>query len=155
MPAVGERERERERERACGSNSHAPGITRIQHLFRQLQEGLSNKCPTGVEDCRRALDVVSVFVLHLLHHAFDALRVRDIRRDPDRFTAGVVDGVDDGDVGVWVAGEESDGVGGGEFAGDGCAGLRSFFPMSVSIWGRRRSGGTRSGGNLRLGRRRR
>ena len=38
----------------------------------------------------------------------------------------IVDGVDDGDVVVWVAGEENDGVRGGEFAGKGCAGLQEL-----------------------------
>lgn len=104
-------------------HSHAPSITRIHHLLRQLHKWLSNKRPASIEDCRCALDIVPVLILHLLHHAFYALGVGDIGRYADCFTAGVVNGVDDGDVGVWVAGEENDGVGGGEFAGDGCAGL--------------------------------
>lgn len=37
-----------------------------------------------------------------------------------------IDGVNDGDVVVWVAGEEDDGVSGGEFAGKSCAGLQEW-----------------------------
>lgn len=62
-------------------------------------------------------------MLHLLEHSLYALGVRDIGADADCFTAGAIDGVDDWGVGVRIAGEESDGVGAGEFASDGCAGL--------------------------------
>lgn len=61
--------------------------------------------------------------LHLLQHALDALAVRDVGRDAHRFAARVIDGVDEGDVVVRVAGEEDNRVGGGELAGDGGAGL--------------------------------
>lgn len=104
-------------------NSHAPRITRIQNLLGQLQKRLPDKRPAGVEHRRRALDVVPVLPLHLLQHALDALAVRDVGRDAHCFSARVIDGVDEGDVVVRVAGEEDDGVGGGELAGDGCASL--------------------------------
>lgn len=106
-----------------GCHLHAPSITRIHNLLRQLQKRLSNKCPTGIEYRRGALDIVPMFILHFLNHTFHALGVRDIGRYANRFTARLVDSVDDGNVGVWVAREDNDRVCGGEFAGDGCAGL--------------------------------
>ena len=69
---------------------------------------------------------MAVLPLHHLNHALEAFRVRDVGRDADCLAAGAIDGVDDGDVGVGVAGEEDDGVGGGEFAGDGGASLWDF-----------------------------
>ena len=103
---------------------HAPRIARIQHLFRQIQKRLSNKCPTGIEYRRRNRDIIPILLLHFLHHKFHALGVRHIGGYTDRFTAGLVDGVNDGGVGIWIAGKESNVVGGGEFAGYGCAGLQ-------------------------------
>lgn len=103
---------------------HAPRIARVQHLLRQIQEWFSNKCPTGIEYRRRYLDIVPILLLHFLHHGFHALGVRDIGGYTDCLTARLVDGVDDWGVGIWIAGKESDGVGSGEFAGYGCAGLQ-------------------------------
>lgn len=104
-------------------NSHAAGITRVQNFLRQLQERLPDKRPAGIEHGRRALDIVPVLPLHLLHHTLDAPAVRDVGRNAHCFAARVIDGVDEGDVVVRVAGEEDDRIGGGEFAGDGGAGL--------------------------------
>ncbi len=126
-------------------HSHAPGITRIHDLLRQLQKRLPHEPPAGVEDGRGALDRVSKLPLDLLNHALYALRVGDVGRDADCFSAGRVDGVDDGDVGVWVAGEEDDGVGGGEFAGDGGAGLGGRVGVS-GCGGKGRGEGGGSGG---------
>lgn len=61
-----------------GIHSHAPCVTRIHHLLRQLQKGLSNKCPTGIEDRRRAFDIVPILLLYFLYHSFHAFSVRDI-----------------------------------------------------------------------------
>ena len=71
---------------------------------------------------------------HLLQHALDALGVRHVGRDAHCFAAGIIDGVDEGDVVVWVAGEEDDGVVGGELAGDGCAGLGKGIGISWLWW---------------------
>ena len=138
-------------------HSHAPGITRVQHLLGQLEERLSDKRPAGIEYRRRALDSVPMLVFHFLHHGFHALGIRDIGRYTHCLTAGLIDGVNDRGVGVWVAGEEDDGVGGGEFAGNGCSGLWSLW-LAFVLGGRRRRKEWGQGGvvgNVRLGRRRR
>ena len=114
-------------------HSHAPSITCIHHLLRQLQKRLPNKCPTGIEYRRRALDSVPILLLHFLNHLLHALGIRDIGRYTDCFTAGAIDGVDDGGVGIWVAGEQSDGVGGGEFAGNCCTGLSSLGLVLTTV----------------------
>ena len=136
-------------------HSHTPRIARVQHLFRQLQKRLPGKRPAGIKYRRRAPDVVAVRMLHLLNHTLDAPEVGDVSRDADGFAAGGVDGVDDGDVGVWVAGEEGDGVGGGKFAGDGGAGLGGELGLvfvAAQIWGGK---GGKMVSYIRLGRRRR
>ncbi len=112
-------------------HSHTPRITRVHYLLCQLQKRLSHKCPAGIEYCRRTLDSVPILPLHLLHHGFHALAVRDIGRYTNCFPAGLIDSVDDGIVGIWVAGEKSDGIGGGEFAGNCCSGLS----IEISILG--------------------
>ena len=107
-------------------HSHAPSITRVHHLLRQVQKWLPSKRPTNIKYRCRAADIVAVLPFHLLQHALEALGVGNVSRYSHCCTALIVDGVDDGDVVVWIAGEENDGVSGGEFAGKSCAGLQEL-----------------------------
>jgi len=118
-----------------GSYSHTPSIRSIQHLLRQLQKGLSHKCPTDVEYRRFALHIFPPLLFDLLHHRLHAFGVRHIGRYSNRFPSTLVDSGDDGFVGGRTTREERDGVGLGEFSGDGCTGLGGGGKVSQLIIG--------------------
>ena len=128
------------------TDSHTTTITRIQHLLRELQERLPDEPAAGIKDRGGAPGRVAELVLDAVDHGADALGLGDVGGDADGVAAGAVDGVDDRGVGVRVPGEEGDRVGGGEFAGDGGAGL---------VRGGLVGGDGGGVGDVRLGRRRR
>lgn len=132
-------------------NSHTPRITSIQPLPRQLQKRLPHKRPARIEHRRRTPHLASKFLLHGFHHRRHAACVRDIGGDPDGASAGCVYRVDDGGVGAGGPREERDGVGEGEFSGDGGAGLGGWLVN----WTGGREGRGKGRRSVRQGRRRR